>query len=210
MSDITETKVFYALREKQAPHRMVHINIRYNGDDAECCNSHQVTLTFDDWEPLYRAETARIAARVLVCDIPWYNTDEERPSWGSVKPETLEVVKIEQVVRTTTTKVEIEKPLLLNVFDSRDSTRKKCSELLQKELPDNKKLGHWAIRIVELPDDETLQSLNGKCDNKYVMFGKGTSIEHYCWGAFALPADSTSLKTEKTIVGVVTSGYAPE
>lgn len=206
MTSTTTSDVYYALREKQQPYRLVRLDIR-NNDDGDYCNETRTSLSFYEGDPLFRASSARIAAKVLVVDTPWYNSDEEHPQWGNVDVSKLEVIKIEEVVTTTTTKMEIDPPLVVEILDAYSSTRSKCSKLLGRELPAEKYHNNWSVRVVELPLNATLESFNAKCTETTIMFGKHSPSEYYSWGAFELSLDDVSKRGNSRAVGVVTSNY---
>lgn len=207
----TETKedVYYALREKHGKQRFVRLDIRSNGD-ADFCNECQVSLSFYEDGPLYRASSPREAAKTLRVDTPWYNSSDTTPQWGSVDVASLEVIKVEEVTTTTTTPVNIELPIWLAALDAFSSNREVCGKALGRELPDDKRLGYWSVRVVELPADMSLPQLQEHCRNQYVWIGNGTPTEYYSWGAYALPPDDVSRRTNKRAVGIVTSANAPD
>ncbi|HPG02449.1 MAG TPA: hypothetical protein P5256_01585 [Beijerinckiaceae bacterium] len=93
----TTTRRFYRLRDSRG--RIVMLSETPNrGDD--CCNATTVELSMHGDREAHFG-TIEAVQRVLSIDTPWYNSSEDRPSWGSLDTKTMTAERVTEVIETT-------------------------------------------------------------------------------------------------------------
>jgi hypothetical protein len=199
--------VAYGLREIAGERRLVRVESQYNGRNATCCGENRYELTFFDGYPLYRVDSPRKALRALSVNQQWYNSDEEHPSWGMVDPMKLEVVRITEVVELES--IPMQRPVVFqDTINTYSKPRFLCARYLNRELPDIQTV--WHMRLVHIPEGETLETLQQKCSNYPVFIGKGASFQEYGWGVTPVPEEYLELTKGRPAVMLFTSSNHPD
>lgn len=201
MQEDKEVRVSYGLREASGERRLLNIESQSNRG-SDCCGENRYSLTFDEGYPRYRVKNPRTAARVLVEDTPWFNTDDRRPGWGGVKVSDLEVVKIVETLAIE--RVDIERPFRIpETINTYDKTKKLAERYIDRELPELD--SRYAMRLMVYPEGETFDSIREKCVDKTVVVGKTSGVEAFCWGVFETPEEYVELFKGKPGFCMITS-----
>ena len=200
-------KVSFGLRESEGQRRLVGLEFQSTGDST-CCASQECALTFAEGAPLFRADSARSAQRALVVDTPWFNSNAQTPSWGRMSTAGLEVVQIMEVLEIVP--VPLSKPIVFpTTIDSFHKSREVCAAHLRSALPclDT----HWSMRLVYVPDGETLDSLELSCTKATVFFGKDNLTQAYSWGVVPVPDElASSVEPGRDAVMLCVSSNHPD
>jgi hypothetical protein len=172
----------FGLRESSGQRRIVHLETERRRNVSE---DYQVfSLSFYTDGPEFRAATAEDAMKVLFLCPEWFNTSPQLPTWGRVDPQTLEVVRIEDVRELTS--VDLPRPMLFDtVVSTTTNAQEKCEQLLGRQLLEHYS---WAVRVVRVPVWQTLSMLKQQCEKKWVFIGPVASrARHFCHSV--LPAE---------------------
>lgn len=70
--------ILYALRHVKKD-ILLSVSASYNGDEAEFCNTNTVEFEDDIGATAWVTNDRAIAEAALITNMPWYNSDSERP-----------------------------------------------------------------------------------------------------------------------------------
>jgi len=91
------TTIHYEVHVKGKPLRLE----KTSNIDYDCCGEYTYSLTNYENDEIFKLSTEKsIKTFINNSDIPWYNSDENRPQWRNFKLEDMTFVKV------TTTRVE--------------------------------------------------------------------------------------------------------
>jgi hypothetical protein len=82
----TAARTTYGFRH-EATGALVRVDVAENGPDSYACGAKRVSLSRAEHLPVFEVADPVQAAIILHADIPWYNSDEDSPSWGEFKPD---------------------------------------------------------------------------------------------------------------------------
>jgi hypothetical protein len=206
MQDKT-TQVAYGLRECAGQRRLVRVLSQLNGPDADFCGERRFEFTFFDDAPLFKVELPRMALRALSVNPLWYNSQAQAPSWGDVNPQLLEVVRITESLELES--VPLVRPVVFpDVLATWGKPRFLCERYLGRTLPDLDT--PWYMRLVRIPEGETLVTLAQKCDSYPVFIGKDTATLQYGWGVTTVPEEYEELTLGEPAVMLFSSSSGPD
>lgn len=165
MNNDRTVSISYGLREMRGQRRLVHLEAIRMRNSAEDYVVHSLTFSSDG--PLFKVPNADAAMRTLLMCPPTFDTTAEMPAWGTVYPDALEIVCIEEVLDVRV--VDVPRPLVfVEVVSTTPGAHALCEMLTGRALtPDHS----WAVRVVQVPEGESLESLTQKCEGKSVFFG---------------------------------------
>ena len=186
--------------------RLVRVESQNNGSDARCCGENRYEFTFMDDCPLYKAQSSRKALRALTVNPSWFNSEKELPSWGDVDPSTLEIVRITEVIELES--LPTLRPVVFKeIINTYSKTRRLCERYLNRDLPDI--ATDWQMRLVYIPEGETLETLQKKCSDYPVFVGKGAIMQYYGWGVIPMLEEYAELAEGRPAVILFTSTNHP-
>jgi hypothetical protein len=201
----------YGLRHKTTG-QLAHI-YEEDTDGNGYSNEYQYRLVDSDTGHrcrVFEVDSANKAALVLVINTAWYNTTEEKPSWGGLDLAEYDVIKIVRMSSVSLEVCNVPVPVTFTkVVEQRRTMRSLAERYLGHSIPDEYASGDLKFTVAPLPAGETVASLQEKCTNRPVIVGVGNEWPEFCVGAFDLPEEYAALFEKGDGVGVILTHYAP-
>lgn len=175
-------------------------------NQSHSCGESRYTLhegTKDEYFAEFEVDSPETAVFVLVLNTPWYNSTDQKPSWGSFKPADYEVVEIVRTVETTP--VAIEGPVVFpRAIEQYQKPQNIAERYLGYKIEGEFMSGAFCMQVLAIPEGETLVTLKSKCRNRMVLIGADNHFPEFCLGAFELPEEYADLVKGKPGVGLFT------
>jgi hypothetical protein len=210
MSTTSTTTTGFGLRHKTTG-LLAHI-YQEDTDNNGYSNEYQYRLLESDSGyrcKVFEVDSANKAALVLVINTAWYNSTEEKPSWGGLDLTEYEVVEIVRVSSVSVESCAVPVPVTFTkVVEQRRTMLKLAERYLGHAITEDIGNRELKFTVAPLPEGETVASIKEKCTNRPVLIGAGNEYPELCLGAFELPEEYATLFEKGDGVGIILTHFS--